>query len=405
MWNETATHAFDGSNRTKWFNVPDGRSHADKAYQSAWLQYHFSNEDHWIVTEYRITSANDVPVRDPKDWEFQGSNDGINWVVLDTRSNQKFERRQTANTYTITNTTAYAYYRLNITASSKAGDGIQLAELELLAAAGPVAPADVSAKAVEGGVGLSWTESPGATHYRVQRATTSGGAYNEIAARVEGLSYTDTSIKGGGTFYYVVEAVSAIGASQPSSEASAVVVATPTGLSATPGRDQVTLHWSPIDGEVTYSLKRATNQAGPFTLIAANILKPVCTDTALAGGLTYHYVVTATKDGHESFGSAPVKVLLPPATPTQFAVSLEKKHAVASWRASPGAVSYALKRATSSEGPYRVVAAAVTATTATDADVNSGRTYFYVVSATNAAGDSLVSDPMSVKVPGLFQRN
>jgi len=401
---EVGASAFDGSSDTKWFNVPDGRDRATPVYQTAWLQYQFGHGERWVVTEYRITSANDAPVRDPMDWELQGSNDGLAWVVLDTRSNQKFERRRTAKTYTVANTVAYAYYRLNITASGRRGDGIQLAELELMAASGASVPTGLTAKAVQSGAALSWEAALGATYYRVRRATTPGGPYGEIAARVERPGYTDTSVKGGGSFHYVVEAVGNAGVSLPSNEASVVVVEVPAGVTATPGRDQVSLRWNPIEGAATYSLRRATDEAGPYALVSANILKPVCTDTALAGGLAYYYTVTATKGGHESVDSPPVKVILPPATPGNLTLSLEKKRLVASWAASPGAASYALKRATSDEGPYRVVASGITETTLTDTDLSSGRTYFYVVSATNAGGDSLASEPASIRVPGLFQR-
>ena len=37
------------------------------------------------VKSYTLTSANDVPDRDPKDWTLEGSRDGKTWVVLDKR--------------------------------------------------------------------------------------------------------------------------------------------------------------------------------------------------------------------------------------------------------------------------------------------------------------------------------
>ena len=70
------------------------------------------------IKRYAVTSANDVPARDPKDWQFQGSNDGSTWTTLNTQSDQSFATRLQANTYNIANTTAYRYYQLDVTANS-----------------------------------------------------------------------------------------------------------------------------------------------------------------------------------------------------------------------------------------------------------------------------------------------
>ena len=78
-----------------------------------------------------MVSANDDPIRDPVDWEFLGSNDGINWDVLDTQSDQAFEGRKLKRIFEIDNTQAYEYYRLNITRNNT-DSRIQLAEIQLL---------------------------------------------------------------------------------------------------------------------------------------------------------------------------------------------------------------------------------------------------------------------------------
>ncbi|NBD22250.1 DNRLRE domain-containing protein [Paenibacillus glycinis] len=83
------------------------------------------------VNGYALSSANDTPARDPKDWTFEGSNDGQHWDVLDTRTEQSFADRFTTNSYrNIGNQTAYAMYRFNFTANH--GDGyLQIAEIQL----------------------------------------------------------------------------------------------------------------------------------------------------------------------------------------------------------------------------------------------------------------------------------
>jgi hypothetical protein len=122
---ETAAMAFDGSTSTKWYT--------DVNASTGWIRYQFGNGLAWRVSEYQITSANDVQQRDPKDWQFQGSNDGANWTTLDTRTSQTFASRLLTQTFDLTNTTPYRYYRLNITANyGGSGYPIQLSELALL---------------------------------------------------------------------------------------------------------------------------------------------------------------------------------------------------------------------------------------------------------------------------------
>ncbi|MGZ0152874.1 alkaline phosphatase family protein [Kribbella sp. WER1] len=69
------------------------------------------------VVHYSLTSANDSPGRDPKDFTLQASNDGSTWTDLDKRTGQRFDSRYITNSYTFKNTTAYRYYRLNVTAN------------------------------------------------------------------------------------------------------------------------------------------------------------------------------------------------------------------------------------------------------------------------------------------------
>ncbi|MEE9361195.1 MAG: basic secretory protein-like protein [Cellulophaga sp.] len=83
-----------------------------------WMQQTLSEEI--IVNKYTITSGNDTPERDPKNWTFSGSNDALNWTDLDRRSNEAFTNRNQSKEYTFDSTTAYKYYRISITANNGA---------------------------------------------------------------------------------------------------------------------------------------------------------------------------------------------------------------------------------------------------------------------------------------------
>jgi predicted alpha-1,2-mannosidase len=108
----------DGDVNTKWLVFTS----------TAWVQYRLSSPV--AVVHYALTSANDAPGRDPRDWELQGSADGQTWTTIDTRTGEAFTARFQRKEYRFENTTTYPYYRLNITRNS--GDSIiQLAEWEL----------------------------------------------------------------------------------------------------------------------------------------------------------------------------------------------------------------------------------------------------------------------------------
>ena len=82
---------------------------------------------------YAITSANDFPARDPKDWKLLGSNDrGSNWTTLDIRRNELFASRFQQRVFSLTNQVAYSTYRLSIEACGQTNGSIQIGELEPL---------------------------------------------------------------------------------------------------------------------------------------------------------------------------------------------------------------------------------------------------------------------------------
>ncbi|MCS0635517.1 GH92 family glycosyl hydrolase [Streptomyces sp. LP05-1] len=83
------------------------------------------------LAAYALTSANDAAPRDPRDWTLKGSADGTDWKTLDTREGQSFAKRFQTVSYDLAgNTTAYAHYRLEITANNGASDITQLADVQ-----------------------------------------------------------------------------------------------------------------------------------------------------------------------------------------------------------------------------------------------------------------------------------
>ena len=113
--------AFDNSLKTKWLAFD----------QSPWVQIHFAKDMAFTAANYSITSANDFPQRDPKSWTVEGSNDGVNFVTLDSRRDEVFKARRETKRYAIASPNAYKYYRLNISAN-QGDERTQLIEFDLL---------------------------------------------------------------------------------------------------------------------------------------------------------------------------------------------------------------------------------------------------------------------------------
>ncbi len=120
--NEGVASASDGDVNTKWTVEHGGQP-------VVWQVVSLANMA--AVSSYTLTSANDVPTRDPRDWEFQGSPDGKNWTTLDHHENQEpFENRGQAKTFTFANTTPYKFYRFNFL-KNNGETRFQLAEIAL----------------------------------------------------------------------------------------------------------------------------------------------------------------------------------------------------------------------------------------------------------------------------------
>ncbi|MDD5708821.1 MAG: hypothetical protein PHR35_23140, partial [Kiritimatiellae bacterium] len=85
------------------------------------------------VTTYALTSANDMPDRDPAAWRVLGSQDGTNWTLLDERKDEPvWEKRHSRKVFNLSNSTAYARYRIEFLGVHNQAPLFPLAEIELL---------------------------------------------------------------------------------------------------------------------------------------------------------------------------------------------------------------------------------------------------------------------------------
>ncbi|MFF2389338.1 GH92 family glycosyl hydrolase [Agromyces sp. NPDC058104] len=143
--NEVAGNLADGNPGSKWLTFTS----------TAWAQYELAEAK--PIEAYTLTSGNDAPERDPRDFRILGSNDGSDWAVVDARSGESFTARGQTRTFTLAApSAAYRYYRLDITANHSGGL-IQLAGWEPIADADAVpTPTDLALE-VDSGPTSSYT--------------------------------------------------------------------------------------------------------------------------------------------------------------------------------------------------------------------------------------------------------
>ena len=84
--------------------------------------------------------------------------------------------------------------------------------------------------------------------------------------------------------------------------------------------------------------------------------------------------------------------LMPPAPTSLTATTISSSQINLSWAASANATGYNVKESTISGGPYTLIATNISALTYPNFNLTAGTTYYFVVSATNSYGESVVGE-------------
>jgi lysophospholipase L1-like esterase len=126
----------------------------DKGY-TYWIQYR--SPEPVRITGYSLTSAEDVPDRDPSDWTLEASIDGVEWELLDKQEYQYFMSRYSTLEYPVANEkqqTPYTYFRLNIS-RIRNWQTFQLAEWQLFGDVTPRIKVACIGNSITEGIGVS----------------------------------------------------------------------------------------------------------------------------------------------------------------------------------------------------------------------------------------------------------
>jgi hypothetical protein len=266
------------------------------------------------------------------DFDTSGNNDTVT-VYLNPVANQETPGVPAAGSHSGFDVGTIAGVGLSVSAATVTLDEIRVGdtygEAISVVTAPPAAPTGLNAMAGTNHVSLSWTAATGIpASYNVKRASSAGGPYTTIdSVNVPTVTYEEDII-GGQTYYYAVSAVNNMGESADSAYAvvSPIIAApdTPTGLSAVATNQQVTLSWAGTAFATGYTVMRAENISGPYSVIGSTT-DPVVTyvDTdGLVNATTYYYTVAATGAGGSSADTAPVSAT--PFGPMPFVLSMER---------------------------------------------------------------------------------
>jgi hypothetical protein len=167
----------------------------------------------------------------------------------------------------------------------------------------------------------------------------------------------------------------------------------PEDLTATAGYGQVILTWkaSASPSVTNYNIKRSTSSGGPYTNnIVGSTSATTYTDTNVADGTTYYYVVSAVSstvgEGPNSL-EANATPMFSPVPGNLTVTNFNFGPVILTWSMSAGATSYNVKRSTSANGPFTTIGSPAS-TSYTDTSALVGTMYYYVVSAVNGGGES-----------------
>lgn len=98
----TIRSSIDGTDRTKWCVPNAGAAVSWQAELPAARK----------ISSYSLTSADDMPVRDPKAWSLEASNDGTQWTTLDKQSMpEPFPKRFEKKSFDLAKPGEYRFYR------------------------------------------------------------------------------------------------------------------------------------------------------------------------------------------------------------------------------------------------------------------------------------------------------
>ncbi len=303
-------------------------------------------------------------------------------------------------------------YHYQITAVNSVGESDPSDTESIKITTKPSYPTNFEAVQQDNNIFLSWdppVDDGGLDilHYKIYK----GRSENNISflTTVDKLSYLDTEIQKGETYFYYVTAVNDLGESYPSSTDWSEVTTTPSSprdFSVIEEQLDVYLNWSePTDDggrEITkYLIYRGESENNLSFYVQLNSTDYM--DTNIEKGIDYHYHITAVNEVGESEPSSTQSIMITtkPSSPSDLTALKNGTDVYLDWNppADDGGLeltSYRIYRGTD-ENNISYYSETIN-TRFNDTDIDLGKKYHYYVTAVNDIGESVPSDKVNITV-------
>jgi len=241
-----------------------------------------------------------------------------------------------------------------------------------------------------------WSKVAGASGYVVYRSTKSTSGFKAIKTITSGstVSYSNTNLKLGNTYYYKVRPYRTVDGSkvygQYSTAVKQKVQPAPPAISSVKrtAYNKLKITWKKVSGASGYRIYRSTSPNGTYKKIATvrSSKKLYYTDKKRTCGKTYYYKVRAYKRGggknhYSSYSAYMAGRTTPAKTKFNSKTQIGATSVTLKWNKSAGASGYDIYRSTNSKTGFAIVKTITSSKTlsCTDRGLNEKTKYYYKV--------------------------
>ena len=204
---------------------------------------------------------------------------------------------QGVTTYTDTGLTPGSTYSYEVIAVNAAGSSAPGGPTNGTTLNPTTVPTAVTASATTTGstAVVSWTASPTATSYLVERSLSATTGFTSVGT-TSNTTLTDTGLSGATTYYYRVTPINAIGSGPVSNVVNILTVpSAPPNLTATVATaSEIDLSWTDVSGETGFIVEESRSATGPFAQIGTTAAGVTTfPDSGLSAATKYYFAVVA----------------------------------------------------------------------------------------------------------------
>ncbi|MCR5667061.1 MAG: N-acetylmuramoyl-L-alanine amidase [Eubacterium sp.] len=236
---------------------------------------------------------------------------------------------------------------------------------------------------------VAWTKTSDATGYYVYRSTSKSGSYSKVKSVTSGskLTYTDSNVTSGKTYYYKVQAYNSSKKYSKSAAVAGTVLSKVTLSSAKSTKTgSITLKWAKISGVTGYKIYQSTDNKTFSKVKTVKGASTVTASVSVSSGVKYYYKIRAYKKNGsvKDYGAySSVKSAISLAKTKATLTTSTASALTISWKKIAGCKGYIIYRSTKSSSGYKKIAKVTSASTLTykDSSVSADTTYYYKVKA------------------------